>query len=76
MHDDIVYKSEDGYTGVLYDYHNDPYCGENYQLSIRDKDGYEVLHAYNASPKTLEELKDAVEHRGSFLIREMAKRYD
>lgn len=39
MYDDIVYKSEDGYTGVLYDYHNDPYYGENYQLSIRDKDG-------------------------------------
>ena len=44
----------------LYDWHNDPLCGEHYQMSISDEKGNEVFHSYNAEPTTLEELKAIV----------------
>ena len=73
----IEYTSEAGYKGVLYNWHYDDLTGEwNYSLSVKDKDGYEVLHAYNASPKTMEELKSVTINWGTFLIREMARQYD
>lgn len=56
----IKFKSLHRFTGVLYDWHNDPYCGEHYQMTITDNEGKEVLHSYNAKPTTLEELKDVV----------------
>lgn len=59
----IKYTSPDGHEGILYNWHHDSWTGEwNYSMSIRDKDGFEVLHAYNASPKTLKELKDVVDN--------------
>jgi len=60
MEERIKFKSFHRFTGVLYDWHNDPYCGEHYQMSITDGKGKEVLHSYNAKPKTVEELKDVV----------------
>ena len=73
----MEYVSKAGYKGILYNLHYDESTGEwNYSLSVKDKDGYEVLHAYNASPKTMEELKNATIHWGTFLIREMARRYE
>ena len=73
----LEYVSKAGYKGVLYNWHFDEWTGEwNYSLSVKDKDGYEVLHAYNASPKTMEELKSATINWGTFLIREMARQYD
>ena len=56
----IKYKSLHRFKGLLYDWHNDPYCGEHYQMLITDNEGKEVLHSYNAKPKTLEELRDVV----------------
>ena len=60
MDERIKFKSFHRFTGVLYDWHNDPHCGEHYQMSITDSEGKEVLHSYNATPKTLEELKGVV----------------
>lgn len=60
MEERIKFKSLHRFTGVLYDWHNDPYCGEHYQMSITDGEGKEVFHSYNAKPKTVEELKDVV----------------
>ena len=60
MEDRIKYKSLHGFKGVLHDWHNDPFCGEHYQMTITNQQGEEVLHSYNATPKTLEELKDVV----------------
>ena len=60
MEDRIKFKSFHGFKGVLYDWHNDPFCGEHYQMIITNKQGEEILHSYNANPKTLEELKDVV----------------
>lgn len=56
----IKFKSLHRFTGTLYDWHNDPLCGEHYQMSIMDDKGKEVLHSYNAEPKTAEELRDIV----------------
>ncbi len=71
----IEYVSDDGHRGVLYNWHHDDFTGEwNYSMSIYDKDGFEVLHAYNAAPKTAEELKDAINHLGTYFILEMAKK--
>lgn len=66
--DRIEYVSENGYKGVLYNLHDD-YNGTEklYEMSIYDADGYEVTHAYNASPKNLEELKNVVEREPGFL---------
>lgn len=76
MGENIEYISEKGYKGHLYNWHFDDWTGEwNYSMSIRDKDGFEVLHAYNAAPKTLEELKRVVNHEGfTYFIRQMANR--
>ena len=60
MEETIKFKSLHGFKGLLYDWHNDPLCGEHYQMAITDQQGIEVLHSYNATPKTLEELKDIV----------------
>ena len=57
----IEYYSSDNWRGVLYDRHNDPYCGERFQMSIFSPGGREVLHSYNAKPATLEELKKVVD---------------
>lgn len=56
----IKFKSKHRFKGLLYDWHDDPYCGEHYQMTITDNEGKEVLHSYNAKPKTVEELRDAV----------------
>ena len=58
--EEFSYTSENGYTGWLYDYHEN-FGKRYYQLSIRDRNKHEVLHAWNAAPKTLEELKKVVE---------------
>lgn len=60
MDETIKYKSKHRFKGVLYDWHNDPYCGEHYQMSISDDKGKEILHSYNAKPTTLEELRGVV----------------
>lgn len=73
----IEYTSEDGYRGLLYNWHFDDWTGEwNYSMSIYDKTGFEVLHSYNASPKNKEELKRVVECHGSmrFILEDLAKR--
>ena len=56
----IEYVSKDGYKGILYDWHNDPYCGWMYQMSIYSPGGREVLHSYNAKPKNIKELIEVV----------------
>lgn len=56
----IKFKSLHRFTGTLYGWHDDPLCGEHYQMSITDDKGKEVLHSYNAEPKTAEELRDVV----------------
>lgn len=62
----IEYTSKDGYKGMLYNWHYDDYIGEfNYSMSISDMNGKEVLHAYNATPKTRDELIDIVNSHGS-----------
>ena len=50
----IKFKSLHRFTGTLYGWHDDPLCGEHYQMSITDDKGKEVLHSYNAEPKTAE----------------------
>jgi hypothetical protein len=73
--DNIEYTDEDGKRGILYNWHCDSWTREwHYTMSIYDRDGFEILHAYNAAPKTVEELKDAMKHVGSYFIREMAKK--
>lgn len=59
----IEYTSEAGYTGFLYDWHYDPFCGWHYCMIIRDAAGKNVLHSYNARPKSLEELKSVVDRQ-------------
>ena len=64
----LEYVSKAGYKGVLYNWHYDDWTGEwNYSMSIKDKDGYEVLHAYNATPKTMDELKKVVNEHPSMV---------
>lgn len=60
MDEVIKFKSLHRFKGVLYDWHDDPYCGEHYQMSIMDDEGREILHSYNAKPKTVEELRSVV----------------
>ena len=60
MEEMIKFKSMHGFKGILHDWHDDPFCGEHYQMTITNKQGEEVLHSYNAKPKTLEELRDVV----------------
>ena len=57
----IEYVSSKGYKGILYDPHMDMFAGENYQMVILDKTGREILHSYNAKPKTEQELKKVVD---------------
>lgn len=52
MSERIEYRSDNGYWGVLY--------GKS-SMSIKDKDGNEVLHTGFRTPNTLEELKKVVE---------------
>ena len=64
----ISYFSENGYKGILYDLHEDGHGGICYQMSIcKRDDGHEVLHAFDATPKTLAQLKDIVESMPEFL---------
>ena len=67
QHKEIRYTGANGYEGVLYNWHKDDYTdGEwNYSMSIRNLAGREVLHAYNATPKTIEELARVVNNIGS-----------
>ena len=58
----IVYTSPTGWKGSLYGWHNDPFCGWRYSMSIYDDTGKEVIHAYNANTRTLDELKRIVHH--------------
>ena len=75
MQERIEYQAPGGQKGVLYHWHNDPFGGSYYEMSIRDKDGFELLHAYNAAPKTYEELKHVVDHEiGTYFIRRMAEK--
>ena len=60
MEEMIKFKSMHGFKGILHDWHDDPLRGEHYQMTITNKQGEEVLHSYNAKPKTLEELRDVV----------------
>lgn len=64
MKEKIEYTSRSGYRGVLYDWHDDPFCGEHYQMSIYSPSGREVCHSYNAAPKTYEMLKKVVDAEG------------
>ena len=58
----IVYTSENGCKGFLYNWHFDAFTGGwHYSMSIRDETGLEVLHSYNAKPKSKEELKNVVD---------------
>lgn len=62
MCEKIEYYSEDGYRAVLYDYHEVClYHDKCYQMSVFRPDGLEIMHAYNAAPKTIAELKKVVE---------------
>lgn len=54
----IRYASENGYSGELYGLRS---------LSIRDKDGKEVLHTGSRSIETYEELAEMVEGFPEFL---------
>lgn len=64
----IKYVSENGYKGILYDSHADAFGDQCYQMSIcKRDDGHEVLHAFDATPKTLAQLKDIVESMPEFL---------
>ena len=57
----IEYESKSGFKGRLYDRHK--FFGEEYyQMSIWNPDGQEIIRAYNASPQTIGELKEVVEH--------------
>lgn len=71
--DKIEYVSSDGYKGILYNCH-EWYGEQKYEMSVRDSDGYEVLHTYNATPKTAEELKKVVDGHGSmrFILEDLA----
>ena len=63
----IAYTSGKGYKGILYNWHCDNWTGEwHYSMMIFDRDGKEMLHAYNASPKTIQELKNVVERMEEF----------
>ena len=57
----IEYTSEKGLTGTLYNWHQGFDGGWAYEMSVRNRGGVELLHAYNAAPKNLEELKKVVE---------------
>lgn len=58
----MEHTSENGYKGILYNWHYDDWTGEwNYSMRIYGPDGKEVLHAYNATPKTLDELAKVVD---------------
>lgn len=72
--DKIEYVSSDGYKGILYNLH-EWYGEQKYEMSVRDSDGYEVLHTYNATPKTAEELKKVVDGHGSmrFILEDLAR---
>ena len=63
---EIRYKSDNGYEGLLYNWHRDDFTGERcYSMCVfRTSDGHEVLHAYNATPKSREELEIVVDSIG------------
>lgn len=64
----IEYVSKGGIKGILYNWHYDDWNGEwHYSMRILDKDGYETLHAYNAMPKTMDELKKVVNEHPSMV---------
>lgn len=69
--DEIRYVADNGFRGALYDYHE---CDGRYyyQMSIRDKEGHEILHAYNARPKTYEQLKEVVDEHTSMIVNFLA----
>ena len=69
----IVYISPNGWKGSLYGWHTDPFCGGHYSMSIFDDTGKEVLHAYNAKPRTQDELKCIVERAEKDLHRLLIK---
>lgn len=60
MEERIKFKSLHRFRGVLFNWHKDSFCGEHYEMQIYDDKGNEILHSYNAKPKTLEELKEVV----------------
>ena len=55
----IEYKSDNGYTGVLY--------GES-SFAVYDKDGYEVMHTGARSFNTYEELVEIVERMPEMML--------
>ena len=78
MEKEIEYTAPSGNHGRLYNLHFDDWTGKyTYSMSVRNKDGYEVLHAYNAAPRTLKELKNVVDNElGTYFFRQMAKKAD
>ena len=74
MHPDITYTSPDGFTGVLYNWHFDWWTGSwNYSMRIT-YEGKEVLHAYNAGPRNLEQLKKVVGRQHMTKLTELIKK--
>ena len=63
----IKYKSENGYTGVLYGWHS---------FSIRDKRGKEVFHTGSRSFDTYEELVERVEEYPEFVKKILSIDFD
>lgn len=58
----IEYTSASGVKGILYHWHRDEITEEwRYSMLILDRHGREILHAYNAAPKTVEQLKHVVD---------------
>ena len=58
----IEYLSERHFRGSLYDYHRNPFTDKwYYQMSVFAPGGREILHAFYATPKTVQELKNVVE---------------
>lgn len=76
MPETIEYVAKGGMKGVLYNWHYDDWTGEwNYSMRILDKDGFETLHAYNATPKTMKELKHVVDTQPwTYFLHRMAER--
>lgn len=58
----IEYVSEGQFKGVLFDYHRNPFTDKwYYQMSIFAPGGKEIMHAFYATPRTSQELKEIVE---------------
>jgi len=68
----IEYKSKNGWRGALYDPH-ECYGKEYFRMSITDDKGKEIISAYNATAKTMAELKKLVD-KAPYTIEALKKR--